>query len=116
VTPPYHPMKNECTCNGCGDVIVWMSTPAGVYEHLCCRQLKPWADKFALEENINCVTDSDPFVAVTNMHAVRNLILLSWQINKENMIDEGHVLSDPPTNKNMRYGCYKGPFVYVVCK
>ena len=109
---PNQPMKNVCTCGQCSEKITLIKTKNGVYEHLCCRQLQKWVDQFS-EADCMCVTDSDAYNAVTNYFAVKNLLLVTWHSKKEEMLNWGQTLCDPPSNKNMRFGNYKGSFVFV---
>ena len=62
-------------------------------------------EKFS-ESNVICVTDCFAFSGVTNEYAVQNLLMLTWKFNKEKTIEAGQVLSNPPTNENMRFGNY----------
>ena len=102
-------MKNICSCNKCSVVIELANTTKGTYEHLCCLQNKHWMEKFS-ESNVTCVTDCFAFSGVTNEYAVQNLLMLTWKFNKEKTIEAGQVLSNPPSNENMRFGNYKAPF------
>ena len=101
--PVKQPMQNICICDKCEDTIEWKKTPAGSYEHICCRQMKTREDKFATESNVKCVTDSEAYIAVTNRHAVHNVMLLC----KQELSDQGLELHKPPSNDNWRFGCYK---------
>ena len=110
--PPNQPSKNECTCMKC-EVIVWREMNLGIYEHLCCRQLKAWKARCPLDDTVTCVTQSEAYVAVTNKHAVQNLLVMLSQTGPHE--DEGVALQDPPSNRNMRFGSYKVEWtIYVM--
>ena len=107
IKEPQQPMENVCTCENCTEKIVFMRTENGEYEHLCCRQLQSWSDKFSYDADIRCVTDTRAFIAVTNDYAVNNLILHSWKTNKQDVLENNQHICDPPTNSNMRFGNYR---------
>ena len=98
--PVRQPMLNICTCEKCENTIEWKKTPAGSYEHICCQQMKTWQE---IDSNVQCVTDSEAYIAVTNRHAVQNVMLLC----KQELSDQGLELHKPPSNDNWRFGCYK---------
>ena len=97
------PMKNVCTCEKCGDTIEWKKTPAGSYEHICCRQMKTEQTNFSTDNIAQCVTESEAYIAVTNKYAVHNVLLMS----KQELSDQGLEMQKPPSNDNWRFGCYK---------
>ena len=78
-------MKNVCTCEKCGDNIEWKKTPAGSYEHICCRQIKTGQTNFSTDNIAQCVTESEAYIAVTNKYAVHNVLLMS----KQELSDQG---------------------------
>lgn len=104
---PNQPMNNECICGRCLSIIVLLETKNSIYQHLCCRQLQSWNDKFSYDANIQCVTETTEFLAVTNDFAVKNLLLHSWKTSKQKNLNDDHQISNPPTNSNMRYGNYR---------
>ena len=94
--------KNRCDCEKCGEVLVWKKTSTNSLEHLCCKQVKNWQEKLE-NESVKCVTTCEAYIAVTNIHAVRNVLLMC----KQDLSEKGQVLQNPPSNENWRYGCYK---------
>ena len=108
---PKQAMKNICTCKQCC-VMELVTTANGTYEHLCCQQSKHWKEKFS-DSEVSCVTEHSVFSGVTNDHAVRNLLMLSWAYNKEKTVNAGQVICNPPSNQNMRFGNYKAPFTFI---
>ena len=97
------PMQNVCSCEKCGDTIEWKKTPAGSYEHICCRQMKTGHEMFSTDSNAQCVTDGEAYIAVTNKYAVHNVMLMC----KQELNDQGLEMHKPPSNENWRFGCYK---------
>ena len=95
--------QNSCDCEKCGEVLVWQKTSNASFEHLCCRQVNNWQGRIDEGETVKCVTTCEAYLAVTNKHAVHNVLLMC----KPDLSEKGQVLQNPPSNENWRYGCYK---------
>ena len=96
----YRSVKKVCSCGKCGPIF------SGEYEHICCHQTNNWRKFVSDEESKFCIIHAEAFNQATNYYAVRNLLL---HLNRKKEL----IISDPPSNRQMRYGFYKASIQFI---